>query len=275
MPYTAGETKTNEVTPMKAAMQKISLAVAGLALASCASESQIRSLLEKNPEIIFSAIEKNPDKFMEVVQKASMAAQRKQQENMEKEEQARVENEMKNPLQPAWPADRAVEGPADAPIKIVEYSDFQCPFCAKGFNVLKEVLKAYPGKVQFMFKNLPLPMHPMAMPAAKRFEAIALQSPAKAYKFHDEIFQNQGKLSSDGEKFLDAAAAKVGANIAQMKKDMNGEKVKARIDADMAEAEKFGISGTPGFIVNGVSIRGAYPAETFKGIINKQLAGTK
>jgi protein-disulfide isomerase len=67
-------------------------------------------------------------------------------------------------------------------------------------------------------------------------------------------------------------AKKVGANVAQMHKDMNGEKVKAIIDADMAEAEKFGISGTPGFIVQGVSIRGAYPFETFKTIIDKKLA---
>lgn len=67
-------------------------------------------------------------------------------------------------------------------------------------------------------------------------------------------------------------AKKVGANVAQMKKDMEGDKVKSIIDADMAEAEKFGISGTPGFIVNGVSIRGAYPFETFKNIIDKKLA---
>ncbi|MGZ6265262.1 MAG: DsbA family protein, partial [Bdellovibrionota bacterium] len=128
------------------------------------------------------------------------------------------------------------------------------------------------GKVEFMFKNLPLPMHPMSMPAAKRFEAIALQSPEKAYKYHNEVFANQRELNAKGEKFLDEVAKKVGANVAQMKKDMDGEKVKARIQADMQEAEKFGISGTPGFIVQGVSIRGAYPFETFKGIIDKKLA---
>jgi protein-disulfide isomerase len=261
---------------MKAALQKYVLgSVTLLALAGCASESQIKSTIEKNPDLIFSAIEKNPEKFMEVVQKASMAAQRKMQEQQEKEEQARVENEMKNPLKPEWPADRATKGQKGASIKIVEYSDFQCPYCSKGFRTLQEVLKAYPGKVEFMFKHLPLPMHPMAVPAAKRFEAIALQDPVKAYKFHDEIFQNQSKLNSEGEKFLDAAAKKVGADLARMKTDMEGDKVKARIDADMAEAEKFGISGTPGFILEGVSIRGAYPFDTFKGIIDKKLAEKK
>jgi protein-disulfide isomerase len=207
-----------------------------------------------------------------VVQKANMIAQHKMQEDQEKEEQARIENEMKNPLKPEWTAGKATEGTKGAPIKIVEYSDFQCPYCRRGYATLREVMKAYPGKIEFMFKDLPLPMHPMSMPAAKRFEAIALQDPAKAYKYHNEVFENQDKLNSHGEKFLDEVAKKVGANVAQMHKDMNGDKVKQRIEADMAEAEKFGISGTPGFIVNGVSIRGAYPFETFKGIIDKKLA---
>jgi protein-disulfide isomerase len=260
---------------MKAAMHKIVLGMMVLGMAGCASESQIRSLLEKNPDILFNAIEKNPEKFMDVVQKANMVAQHKQKEDQEKEEASRVENEMKNPLKPAWDASRATEGPKGAPIKIIEYSDFQCPYCGQGYQTLVEVLKNYNGKVEFMFKNLPLPMHPMSMPAAKRFEAIALQDPVKAYKYHDEVFQNQKTLNGKGEKFLDEVAKKVGANVAQMKKDMEGDKVKARIEADMKEAEGFGISGTPGFIVQGVSIRGAYPFDTFKTIIDKKLAEAK
>ena len=261
---------------MKSALTRtIFGSVLALALAGCTSESQIKSAIEKNPDILFNAIEKNPEKFMEVVQRASMAAQRKQQEDMEKEEQKRVENELKNPLTPEWSADRATEGNKAGQIKIVEYSDFQCPYCGKGYQVLQQVLKAYPGKVHFMFKNLPLPMHPMAMPAAKRFEAIALQDAGKAYKFHNEVFENQQKLGSGGEKYLDSVAAKVGADVARMKKDMDGDKVKGRIEADMKEAEKYGISGTPGFVVNGVSVRGAYPFETFKGIIDKKLAENK
>ena len=167
---------------MKAVTQKFFYGVLFLGLAACASESQIQKTLEKHPEILFSVIEKNPEKFIEVASKAQMLAQRKMQEEQEKEEQTRLENEMKNPLKPEWTSGRATEGTKGAPIKIVEYSDFQCPFCGKGYNTLKEVLKNYQGKVEFMFKNLPLPMHPLAMPAAKRFTAISLQDPAKAYK---------------------------------------------------------------------------------------------
>ncbi len=252
------------------------LALAISALSACApTEKQIQEVIEKNPSIIFSAIEKNPDQFMEVVQKAAQTAQKKGAENAEKKEKDRIEAEMKTPLAPEIPADRAFKGPDGAPITIVEYSDFQCPYCGRGFSTVQEVLKNYDGKVKFIFKNLPLPMHPLALPAAKRFEAIALQDAKKAFKYHDEVFQNQDKLNSGGEKYLDTVAKKVGADMAKLKADMESDKVKSRIDADQKEAEKFGISGTPGFIVNGVSIRGAYPFDTFKTIIDRKLAEKK
>ncbi len=260
---------------MKNASQIIILAATALGLSACVGEKQIQDTLEKNPQILFSVIEKNPDQFMEVVQKAAQTAQKKNAEGAEAKEKGRLEEEFKNPLKPEIQADRAFEGPADAPITIVEYSDFQCPYCGRGFSTVQEVLKNYTGKVKFIFKSLPLPMHPMALPAAKRFEALVLQDPKKAYKFHDEVFQNQDKLNSDGEKFLDSVAKKVGADMGKLKTDMNSDKVKARIEADSKEAEKFGISGTPGFIVNGVSIRGAYPFDTFKTIIDRQLASAK
>ena len=242
-------------------------------LSACApTEKQVQEVIEKNPKIVFSAIEKAPDEFMEVVQKAAQAAQRKNAENQEKKEAMRQDEEAKNPLKPSIDPERASEGPANAPITIVEYSDFQCPYCGRGYSTLREVLKAYDGKIHFVYKNLPLPMHPLALPAAKRFEAIALQDPKKAFKYHNEVFENQDKLNAGGEKFLDAVAKKVGADMKRLKADMDGDKVKARLDADKTEAEKFSFSGTPGFIVNGVSIRGAYPFDTFKQLIDKQLA---
>lgn len=245
----------------------------GLMTACAPTEKQVQEVIEKNPKIVFSAIENHPDEFMEVVQKAAQSAQRKNAENQEKKEAERQAEESKNPLKPVVDAESASEGPADAPITIVEYSDFQCPYCGRGYNTVKEVLKAYGGKVRFVYKNLPLPMHPLALPAAKRFAALVLQDPKKAFQYHNEVFENQDKLNSGGEKFLDSVAKKVGADMKKLKADMDGDKVKARLDADKAEAEKFNFSGTPGFIVNGISIRGAYPFDTFKSLIDKQLGG--
>ena len=247
------------------------LAAAATALSACApNASQLRATIEKDPDILFNAIEKNPDKFMAVMSKVEMAARSKASENQAKEEEERFNRELANPVQAEIASDRAAKGKSDAPITIVEYTDFQCPYCGRGFETMKQVLNAYPGKIRLIYKSLPLPFHPMARPAAQRFEAIALQDVSKAWKFHDEVFGNQDKLSG-GEKYLDSVVKKVGADLAKVKKDMTSEKVSSRIASDTAEAGKFGITGTPGFLVAGVSVRGAYPFETFKKIIDKKL----
>ena len=111
----------------------------------------------------------------------------------------------------------------------------------------------------------------MAQPAAEYFEAIAIQEPAKAYKFHDEVFKNQQELQSGGEKLLADIAKKVGADMERLKKDLKSPKVQKRIEEDKAEAKSFDISGTPGFIVAGVSLKGAYPIQSFEEIIERRL----
>jgi protein-disulfide isomerase len=186
-------------------------------------------------------------------------------------EARQIEDDMKNPKQAAMPADRAVLGDRKAPIHIVEYSDFQCPYCARGFQSVEEIRKRYGKKVMFMFKHQPLPMHPMALPAAQQFEAIAMQSPKKAYAFHDCLFKSQERLATEGEKFLEACAKSAGANLAKMRQDAKSDKVRQRIEADTAEAKSFGLNGTPGFIVAGVRLSGAYPADIFAKIIDQKL----
>ena len=244
-------------------------------LGGCVSKSDIEKTLTENPDIIFNIIEKNPEKFAEAASKAQMAARRVAQAKAEDEQKNQMEKEFKEPKKPEIAANRAVKGDKEAPITIIEYSDFQCPYCKQGYTTVQDISKKYGKKVRFMFKHLPLPFHPMAMPAAKRFEAIALQSPDKAYKFHDEVFNNQNKLTSDGEKFLDTVAKQVGADVAKMKKDMDGGEVKMHIDNDMAEARNFGMSGTPGFLINGVSLKGAYPMPAFEQIIDRHLASAE
>ena len=234
------------------------------------TKEDIRAALKSDPEIVYEALGANPARLAEVMQKASMEANRVAQARAEEEDKARVDKELKNPLKPEINEDRALRGSKDAGIVVVEYSDFQCPYCKRGFETVEELRAKYGPKMLFVFKHLPLDFHPMAMPAAKRFEAIALQSQEKAYKFHDEVFKNQEKLGQGGEKFLDEMAKKVGANMAKMKTDMVSEKVAARINADKDEAAKFGMSGTPGFIVAGVSLKGAYPMAAFENILSKR-----
>lgn len=255
-------------------MKKSSLlwgAMAALIMAGCSSKQQIEKAINDNPEIVFNAIKKDPKKFVEVVNEAVKKAQETAREDEAKEEQTRLEEEFKNPKKPVVEENRVIFGNKAAPITIVEYSDFQCPYCGRGFNTIKEVEKQYGDKVRVVFKHLPLEFHPMAMPAAKYFEAVAMQDQKKAEKFHDEVFSNQTQLSQEGEKFLKSVVKKVGANLAKVEKDINSDAVKKRITTDMEEAKKFEFSGTPGFLINGVSLRGAYPAPEFKKIIDRQL----
>lgn len=264
-----------DITKKEFLLKKSSLLWAAVALfvaAGCTSKQQIEKAIADNPEIVFQAIKKNPKKFVEVVNEAVKTAQESSREEEAKQEQARMEEEMKNPKKAVIEEGRVIFGNKSAPITIVEYSDFQCPYCGRGYQTVKEVEKNYGDKVRIVFKHLPLEFHPLAMPAAKYFEAIALQDPKKAEKFHDEVFSNQRELGQDGEKFLKNMAKKVGANLAKVEKDLNSESVQKRIQADMEEAKKFEFSGTPGFLINGVSLRGAYPFPEFKKIIDKQLA---
>jgi protein-disulfide isomerase len=253
----------------------MSILFLGLIVGCTPSASSLKKAVENDPDILFVAIEKNPEKFLEVVNKAAREAQMKARQKEEDEEKGRTEEEFKTPKQPVISENRAIHGKKDAPITIVEYSDFECPFCSKGFQIMNQVKQAYGDKIRIVFKNLPLDFHPQALPAAKYFEAIALQNGDKAYKFHDEVFSNQNRLKSEGEKFLKSVAQKVGADMKKLAKDVDGEEVKSRIQADMEEAKKFGFSGTPGFLINGVSVRGALPFEEFKAIIDRHLGGGK
>lgn len=260
-------------------MKSIKLALAAsvvLAITACApSAKQLKEAVEKDPSIVFTAIEKHPDKFIEVVMKAQQEAQKVAGERAQEEEKKQRDEEYANPLKPVVEEDRVIFGNKNAPVTIVEYSDFQCPYCSRGYQTLKQVEKEYGDKVRVVFKHLPLDFHPLAMPAARYFEAIAQQSPEKAQKFHDMVFENQGMLKDKGEGYFAEVTKKVGADLKKVQAAIKDEKIQKRIDADMEEARKFNMSGTPGFIINGVSLRGAYPFPAFKEIIDKHLASAK
>lgn len=254
-------------------LKTLSAVFAAFALAACApSSKQLKEAIEKDPSIVFVAIEKDPEKFIEVVNKAAQEAQKKAQDKAVNDEQKQRDEEFANPLKPEIEADRPIFGKADAPITIVEYSDFECPYCSKGYQTMKEVMKEYGDKVRIVFKHLPLDFHPKAFPAAKYFVAIAKQGTAKAEKYHNLIFEDQNSLRSKGEVFMKEAAKKAGADMKKLEADLQSAEIAKLIDKDMEEAKKFGFNGTPGFIINGVSLKGAYPFPAFKDIIDRHLA---
>lgn len=251
----------------------LKISIISLLLASCApTAQQLKEAVEKDPSIVFTAIEKAPDQFIEVVMKAQQSAQKVAGDRAQQDEQKQREEEFKNPLKPEIEEGRVIFGNKSAPITIVEYSDFQCPYCSRGYQTLKELKKQYGDKIRVVFKHLPLDFHPLAMPAARYFEAIALQDHAKAEKFHALVFESQDQMQAKGEALFKELAKKVGADVKKVEAALKDEKISQRINADLEEARKFNFSGTPGYLVNGVSLKGAYPAVAFKEIIDRQLA---
>jgi protein-disulfide isomerase len=257
-------------------LSTLTFVLAALTLASCApSAKQLKEAIEKDPSIVFVAIEKDPAKFIEVVNKAAQDAQRVAGDKAQESEKKSRDEEFKNPLKPELQEGRVIFGKKDAPVTIFEYSDFQCPYCSRGYQTVKQVEKEYGDKVKIVFKHLPLDFHPLAMPAAKYFEAIGMQSHEKAEKFHNFLFENQAQMKEKGEKLFTEGAKKVGADMKKLAVDLNNESIAKRIAADMEEAKSFNMSGTPGFIINGVSLRGAYPFAEFKTIIDQHLSTLK
>ena len=245
--------------------------LAGLLLAGCTqNKKQLGEMLKKNPELITDAIKANPSEFIEALNSAVKDAQGDQRKKAEMAEKQKLEESFTNPMVPEIRSDEVIRGTKGAPITLVEYSDFECPFCSKGYDTVTALLEQYKGKIQFIYKHLPLSFHEHAMPAAQYFEAIRLQSLDKAGEFHDEIFKNFSKVRT-GEKFFKSIAKKLKVNMSKLEADLDSDIVKNRINEDLAEAKKFGFQGTPGFLLNGIPVKGAFPPSHFEGIINELI----
>lgn len=247
------------------ALPILALCAAG-AQAKELSKEEVKKVLDQNPDLILDVLRGNKKAFFEVVNQAAQEEQARRQKDEEEKEKQDLENSFKNPKAPDISGKTRVRGDKNAKITLVEYSDFQCPYCARGYRTVEALRKKYGSNLRFIYKNLPLPFHPHAMPAAQYLEAAALQSPEKAWAFHDKLFENQDKL---GEDFYKSTAKELGLNVKKLEEDAKGQAVKDRIEADMQEAKRFGFSGTPGFLLNGVPVRGAYPVEHFDSIIQR------
>ncbi|HEY2409365.1 MAG TPA: thioredoxin domain-containing protein [Polyangiaceae bacterium] len=162
-------------------------------------------------------------------------------------------------------------GKADAPVTVVIFSDFQCPFCSRVEPTLKQIRDTYgQDKVRMVWKNQPLPFHKNARPAADAAMTVfGLKGNDAFWKFHDTAFANQQALSDDSyEKW----AGEAGVDKAKFKEALASKKYTAKIDEDMALGTKVGANGTPAFRINGVTVSGAQPFDKFKEVIDAQLA---
>jgi len=165
-----------------------------------------------------------------------------------------------------------VWGKRDAPVTIVTFSDFQCPFSSRVEGTLDQVKQNYgPDKVRMIWKNEPLSFHDKAKPAAEAAQGVfALKGSEAFWKFHDTAFKNQGALSPESyEKWAKEAGV---TDIAAFKAGLASHKWASKVDEDHEVAKKAGVNGTPAFFINGVSLSGAQPYDKFKAVIDQELA---
>lgn len=184
-----------------------------------------------------------------------------------------VEVYVAKPRRPTFPVEAGnapFAGGKDAKVTIVEFSDFQCPFCAKGADLLKQIKAKYGKSVKVAFKQFPLPFHNHAEQAAVASLCANEQSPELFWKMHDEMFANQ-ETALDPEG-LKKTAKKIGAKTDAFEKCMTENKYLSQVKADMEEGKKIGVKSTPTFYVNGQLVSGAQPLEVFAEIIDEELA---
>lgn len=160
-----------------------------------------------------------------------------------------------------------VRGNASAPVTIVEFSDFQCPFCLRAHSTVQGLLAKYDGRVKLAYRDFPLrEIHPQAQKAAEASRCAAEQG--KFWEYHDLLFANPVKL---GEAALKDDARKLSLDTAQFEFCLDSGKFKPSIEEDLQAGIKAGVNGTPGFFINGIFLNGAQPAEEFEKIINGEL----
>lgn len=172
---------------------------------------------------------------------------------------------------PAVSDDDHVRGDINAPITVIEYSDFECPFCSRFHPTMQQVMADYSGKVRWVYRHFPLSFHPEALPAANASECAAEQN--KFWEYADKLFENQDSLDNNYYKQI---ATELGLNMNQWQSCFDSSKYSDKIESQSAGGANAGVTGTPGsFIVdedgNAIPIKGALPYSSVASAIDQLL----
>ena len=214
----------------------------GFGLGSWLSPLQARSPVDpKLREQVLQILRENPDAILESVR----AYQQQQQDQQNKSRQSFLQSMKANPSQTIGQSPR--KGAKEAKVVLVEFSDFQCPYCAKAQDTLKQFMAKHQDKVTLVYKHLPLTsIHPNALPAAKAAWAAGQQN--KFWEFHDGLFTQQEQL---GEPLYQEVAKALKLDLQKFDRDRNSAEAAKAIEQDIKMAEQLGVEGTPFFAMNG------------------------
>ena len=161
-------------------------------------------------------------------------------------------------------------GGVKAPVTIVEFSDYECPFCGRAEKIVNQVMTTYGDRIRLVYRDFPLEMHQHARLASEAANCANAQG--KFWEYHAKLFDNQTALS---EEQLKGYAGDLGLDKAKFETCLKEKPFKAAIDKDMADGSKVGVNGTPAFFINGRMLSGAQPFDKFKEVIDDELANAK
>jgi len=197
------------------------------------------------------------------------------QEERQEEVEARMRSDVLNEAISGMP----LRGNPDAPVTLVEFSDFECPYCRAGAEIVEEILQLYPDEIRFVYMHFPLDFHPWAQPSAVAAACAAQQDAQAFWTLHDTYFKSQDEITLDNvaDKSRGYLAAS-GIDLDAWSVCLNDEDSAAHQGAQIAVqtsmdlGARFGVTGTPGFFINGTFINGAQPMELFQAAIEKALS---
>ncbi len=254
------EAKGKGVTPDQLVATEITAKVAE------PSDAEIQKVYDDNKaQLQGQTLEQVKPRIVEFL-KQSKAGERQQAYINELKAKHKTTVALKPPKIDVSTAGRPARGPETAPVTIIEFSDYECPFCKRAEPTVAQVLKTYGDKVRFVYRHYPLEFHAKARPAAEAAACAAAQG--KFWEYHDKVFASDDL----GETKLKAIAGELGLDQAKFDACLANHERKSEVDQDMADASAVGVTGTPAFFINGRMISGAQPFEKFKEIIDEELA---
>jgi protein-disulfide isomerase len=166
-----------------------------------------------------------------------------------------------------------IKGPDDAKVTIIEYSDFECPFCKRYYdNAYKQILSTYPDDVKMIFKDFPLSFHAQATPAAEAAECAGAQE--WFWEYHDILFERQSEWASSGRPAFNSYAEELGLDMDAFNNCVDSRQFRENVVADFQEGQAAGVRGTPAFFINGKMVSGAQPFSAFQTEIDAALAAS-
>ena len=224
--------------------------------------NMIRQVLRDDPNIVLDILRENSELVLDIAQQGS-------NQRRLKVLSAQWKRDLDVP-KPVTLANRPIRGNADAPVTIVAFSDFTCPYCTQSAQFISALMRDNPEKIRMVFKHFPLPGHKSARLAAEYHVAAAMQSPEKAWDLYDLMFEQGERLNEEGETLLKRLAGEAGLDMKKLASDLRGNaaKIKFVIEEDIADAKQLGLQGTPNFLVNNLIVRGALAPELFNQAVN-------